>query len=102
MRSDLQGAADAGALAGAGMILNGTDIADATARRFTSSNLNNKGVSSGVDHSVNVEIGNWNADLRLFIPAGIPQDAVKVVATANSTPLFFGREVWGGWGRNAG
>jgi Mg-chelatase subunit ChlD len=91
VRSDLQGAVDAGALAGAGSLLEGADVAAANAQRFTDSNLNNGGVSIGKDNNVLIEVGNWNTKLQLFTPGGKPQDAVRVTAKANRTPLFFGR-----------
>jgi Flp pilus assembly protein TadG len=43
VKGDLQTAADAGALAGSGVLPDGADAAESTARQFATSNLNNHG-----------------------------------------------------------
>ncbi len=93
VKGDLQGAVDSGALAGTGVLPDGEDVAEATALKFTTSNLNNRGVRVGAESTVDVQVGHWNSTARTFTPGGSPQDAVKVIATAHDTPLFFGRAV---------
>lgn len=96
VRGDLQGAADAGALAGAGVLLEGDDTAVATATRFAQSNLNNRGVQGGPRQQVDVAIGHWDVTSRVFTPGGNPHDAVQVTAESREASMFFGRI----WGRN--
>jgi Mg-chelatase subunit ChlD len=93
VRSDLQTAADAGALAGTGVLPSGGDAAVSVARQYAATNLNNRGVQVGARTEVDVQLGNWNSNNRRFTPGGRPQDAVKVTTTAQDTPLFFGRSM---------
>jgi Mg-chelatase subunit ChlD len=96
VKGDLQAAADAGALAGTGMLPDGEDIAESTARRFANTNLNNRGVNVGNSNAVDVQLGSWSTAARTFTPGGVPVDAVQVTTTAQDTPLFFGRVAGGG------
>lgn len=96
VKGDLQAAADAGALAGTGLLPDGADVAESTARQFANSNLNNRGVRVGSGGAVDVEVGSWNVTTRIFTPGGEPQDAVRVTTRAQDTPLFFARAVGNG------
>jgi hypothetical protein len=94
VKADLQGAVDAGALAGSGVILDGASEATSTAKRFTDLNLTNSGVpvrANGQD--VTVELGHWDFKSRVFHPSQDPLDAVKVTARVDNASLFFGRVV---------
>lgn len=93
VKGDLQAAADAGALAGTGVLLEGDDAAITTAQKYVSSNMNNRGTSSGKKNHADVEVGHWNSKSRIFVAGGEPRDAVRVVAVAEESPLFFGRAV---------
>jgi Mg-chelatase subunit ChlD len=91
VKADLQAAADSGALAGTGMLLEGERVAEEAATRFTQTNMNNQGVMVGTKNEIDVQTGHWSTTSRTFIPGGQPRDAVKVIATANDASLFFGR-----------
>lgn len=91
VRTDLQAAVDAGALAGAGVLLDGPAATFDTGRKFTEWNLNNQGVqTTGRQADVDVQIGHWDKELRAFSPGGRPRDAVRVTAELEKASLFFG------------
>jgi Flp pilus assembly protein TadG/uncharacterized protein YegL len=96
VKADLQSAVDAGALAGGGALVSGTDAAVDAAEQFTNLNLNNSGVqvSSG-SHNVQVDLGNWNSKNRLFRDGVTPQNAVRVTVQVNNAGLFFGKAFGG-------
>jgi Mg-chelatase subunit ChlD len=90
VKADLQGAVDAGALAGSGTLLEGKGKAANTAQRFAELNLDSSG---SVKQKVEVQTGHWDTQSRLFVPGGEPLDAVKVIARVDNASLFFGRAV---------
>lgn len=96
VKADLQTAADAGALAGAGMLMEGEHDATACAKKYAASNLNNQGVRVEKSNKIQVEIGHWNTASREFIPGGRPRDAVQVITTSNNSSLFFNKIASGG------
>lgn len=95
VKGDLQAAADAGALAGTGMIFEEKKERDvvAIAQRFAEMNFNNQGVMVGTKNQIDVQVGHWDAESRRFIPQSTPRDAVQVIASSKDSPLFFGRAV---------
>src|SRR5688572_8569599 len=68
VKTDLQAAADSGALAGTGMLLEGDRMAEETATRFTQTNMNNQGVIVGKKNKIEVQTGHWSTSSRMFIP----------------------------------
>lgn len=90
VKADLQSAADAGALAGAGLVLEGDKKATNAAEKFAASNMNNDGVHVGDRNKIKVETGHWDTVARRFIPGGRPRDAVEVVTSSRNSSLFFG------------
>jgi Mg-chelatase subunit ChlD len=91
VRTDLQAAADAAALAGTGVILDGESKAIATADRYARLNLNNQGVRTNGKPNVDVQVGNWNRSNRTFRPGRRPLNSVKVVTRMENNSLFFAR-----------
>lgn len=82
-RTDLQSAADAASLAGAGRLAVGDTAAREEAQKFFLGNLN--------DDSTNLEVatGFWNRTTRQFNAGGLPRNAVSVSANSNDRTLFF-------------
>lgn len=88
-QTDLQRAVDAGALAGAGTIAEGTDAADSAVRRFIMANS-----VAGQDvrnEDIEVETGHWDDERGVFVPATVLPSAIRARATARNLPYFFGR-----------
>ena len=88
-RGDLQRAADSGALAGAGKLIDGVPVATATARDFV--RLNPSGGRTLTDGEISVDVGRWDRNSRAFLDGQTPFDAVRVTTRQDNTPLFFGR-----------
>jgi Mg-chelatase subunit ChlD len=87
VRTELQCAADAGALAGAAEMTASRGKAIAAARDFVQRNVD-------VETSdINVQMGRWDRDSRNFVPGQNPADALLVTVRQPETPLFFGRIV---------
>jgi Mg-chelatase subunit ChlD len=85
VRTELQCAADAGALAGAAEMTASRSKGVAAAREFVQRNV-------AVDDSdVEIEMGRWDRDSRSFAPGQNPADALRVVVRQPETPLFFAR-----------
>lgn len=89
VRTQLQSAADAAALAGGAAIPQGTDAARAEAVKFA---LLNSGSNDlfGATH-VTSTFGSWNRDLRVFTPNAPLPNAMQVTITNTPQPYFFGR-----------
>ena len=85
-KNELQTASDAGALAGAIQLLQGSETFEDTARMYSSRNLVEQ---SGID-SVEVEWGVWMPTERQFVAGGEPKDAVRVT-TRHPLPLSLAR-----------
>lgn len=83
VRTELQSAADAGALAGAAELPAGVDKAKKAAQTFVEEN-----VDAG---SVKSRAGRWDASKRVFVANQPPRDAFEVTVYQPETPLFFGR-----------
>ncbi|MDA1053481.1 MAG: VWA domain-containing protein [Planctomycetota bacterium] len=90
VRTDMQTAADAGALAGAGELANGQQAAEVAARKYVMSNAETRPGVSDADIATNISVGHWDRGQRSFTKDQTPLNAVKVVADRNNAPLFFG------------
>ena len=87
-RTEAQRAADAGALAGAGSLADGVQVAEQQARDFTQRNaIGRKNLTNA---GINVEFGLWNRQGRTFTQSLQAPDAVKVTARRTGASLFFG------------
>jgi Mg-chelatase subunit ChlD len=89
VRTDMQCAADAGALAGAGELPNGQQAAQTAARDFVVRNATMNSSVAASDIATTVEIGNWDSPSRSFSINQAPLNAVRVVGQRNNAPLFF-------------
>jgi Mg-chelatase subunit ChlD len=91
VKTDLQAAADAAALAGTGVILDGESKAIQTADRYARLNLNSPGVVANGKQKIDVQVGNWNLSNRSFQAGRRPFNSVKVIASLQNNSLFFAR-----------
>lgn len=93
VRSQLQGAVDAGALAASLRLRSDPadlEAAEAAAREFV--RLNRVGwLVSVPEKAIDVEVGKWDADTRTFVATADDPDAVRVFARQDDEPLFFAR-----------
>jgi Mg-chelatase subunit ChlD len=85
VRTELQCAADAGALAGAAELAGGMTGATSAAQDFVQRNV------SVDDADIDVAMGRWDRDSRTFAAGQNPHDALQVVVRQPQAPLFFGR-----------
>ena len=87
-RTELQAATDSAAYAGAGALINGTTAATAEAQEFyTSNRAAGKQLTAS---TAAITFGIWNTTTRIFSATNSQPNAVKVVSTLPSNPLFFG------------
>lgn len=105
VRTELKRATDAAALAGAGALPEGTDVAYYRAVDFLLRNpVANRFVPGEEDRlerleswlaahpeAVQFEVGHWNPVTREFVPSLDHPSAVRFVANFQGAPLFFGR-----------
>ncbi len=97
-RTRLQNAADAGATAGARQLKVPADV-PTTAITLAKANVpegNDARLRDNVLKAADIVQGNWNGTTRVFTPAGVPNNAVRVTtrfAAANGNPhkLIFGK-----------
>ena len=87
--TELQRATDAGALAGAGMLVNGTQEAEAVVRDYVKQNL--VGATTVTDNDIVVEFGQWDDTAKTFTLGGTLPSAVRVTVNRPDQPLFFAR-----------
>ncbi len=91
VRSQLQTAVDAGALAGSLQLKqNPTDIAaaQAAARDFVARNRVGFMVTVPED-AITVQVGGWDVTTRVFDTQAVKSDAISVSATQSNEPFFF-------------
>ena len=90
VRTEMQRAVDSGAMAGAGVMVDGTSLAEAEAKKFVQLNL--AGAKKVANNNITVEFGQWDTTARTFTAGGnqVPS-AIRVSATNPALPLFFGR-----------
>ena len=93
VRSQLQTAVDAGALAAALRLRNDQkDIPAAIAAGQQFVQLNRAGVFLTVpEKAITIQSGTWNATTRTFAPGINPPDAIQVSGTLENEPFFFGK-----------
>ncbi|MCS7239577.1 MAG: pilus assembly protein TadG-related protein, partial [Thermoguttaceae bacterium] len=105
VRTELKRATDAAALAGAGMLPQGADVAYLHAVDFLLRNpVANQWIIGEENRqerleaylrahpeAVQFETGHWDPVKRVFTPSGDRPSAVRVVANFRGAPLFFGR-----------
>ena len=88
VRTELQRSVDAGALAGAGMLVQGSSQADTAVREYIQKNtVGNQTVQAG---DITVETGHWDNASETFTPSNQLPSAVRVRAVRNGQGLFFG------------
>ena len=89
VQSELDRAVDAGALAGAGTLVDGQTEANQSVYEFIA--LNPVGNNTLTPEEVEIVTGEWNADLRSFLPNTESPSAIRVRAQRIGQPLFFAR-----------
>ncbi|MEQ1827470.1 MAG: TadG family pilus assembly protein [Pirellula sp.] len=93
VRSQLQTAVDAGALAASLRLRdNRTDVPAAIAAAQQFVQLNRVGAYTTVPaDAITIQPGRWDATGRVFEPGANPPDAIQVSGTLDKEPFFFGR-----------
>lgn len=89
VNTELQRAADAGALAGAGMLIQGSQAAEAATREYVIANM--VGGRDVNDAEIVFETGHWDPNTRSFAASAILPSAIKVTVIREDQPLFFAR-----------
>jgi len=86
-RTDIQRSVDCGALAGAGMLVDGEDAAIAAVHSYVQAN---RVTGSPVEtEQIEIETGSWDETTRTLVPATSYPSAVRVVARMQNRQLFF-------------
>ncbi|MCS7304319.1 MAG: VWA domain-containing protein [Thermoguttaceae bacterium] len=88
-RTELQAAADAAALAGAGAAAEGKSAATQAVYRFAS--MHTAAGQSIRPEQVQIRYGLWDKNARVFVPSSTECSAVEVTIRSVDRPLFFGR-----------
>jgi len=88
-RAALQRAVDAGVLAGTGALEQGASNAQETIVEYVQKNT--VGSRSVEADEIQIELGTWNEQRRVFEPGGSSPSAVRVFAELEDHPLFFAR-----------
>ncbi len=86
---ELKRAVDAGALAGAGALVEGKSKAKAQAYSYVS--RNSVAAEALELEDVEVYLGEWDADTRTFRQTSSQPSAIRVVATRKEAPFFFAK-----------
>ncbi|MCC7085254.1 MAG: TadE/TadG family protein [Pirellulales bacterium] len=88
-QTELRRATDAGALAGAGKLVDGVDAARPVVVDFVQRNL----VGARTPESANIQVtaGAWDSTTRTFQESNESPSALRVVVSHPNQPLFFGR-----------
>ncbi|MFV2065723.1 MAG: VWA domain-containing protein [Pirellulales bacterium] len=89
VQTDLQRSVDAGALAGAGVLVNGTQVAEQMVMNYIQ--MNKVATKAVAASDVVIETGTWNETTRAFSPVaqGVVPSAIRVRAQRNNEGLFF-------------
>ena len=87
VKTEMDRAVDAGALAGASALPSGQTDAEAAARSIVAMNL--VGNTSLAGEQVEVTMGHWDVNQHHFTPDSNAPSAVKVSALKDDAPLFF-------------
>jgi uncharacterized protein YegL len=85
-RTELQGAADAAALAGVAKLPLGEGAAVGEAEFYAGQNI-----TANRPPAITTTVGQWDEGSRAFNPGVAPFDAVQVQVVSQKQPLFFGR-----------
>jgi len=107
VKTELKRATDAAALAGAGELVHGGDVAQLEAFQFLARNrIAGRAISDDPNWQQNlaqllahyqnegnflVELGHWDPQQRVFQQSSVLPSAIRVVATERDLPLFFGK-----------
>lgn len=93
VRSQLQTAVDAGALAAGLQLREDPDDVDAAlAAGLAFVQQNRAGAFVTVpEEAITIQAGNWSSATRSFTPGGSVPDAIQVSGTLDKEPLFFGK-----------
>jgi hypothetical protein len=89
VRTELQRAADAGAMAGAGGLIDGVAAAEAEAWRFVE--MNYAAAHAIKREEVTIEFGEWDKTARQFTVNPAEASAVRVRIQQGDNSVFFGR-----------
>jgi len=89
IKTELKRAADAGALAGAGRLVDGQSAALAEVQQFVQMNLVGNEPVDGAD--LQIEFGQWDSTNNAFSAGGSVPSAVRVHLDRSDQPLFFAR-----------
>jgi hypothetical protein len=88
-KTELSRAVDAGALAGVGVLPQGSAATIPVVRQYVKANI--VGARAVKDEEILVEVGHWNSDTKTFVPSEDRPSALRVVVQRPNQPLFFGR-----------
>ena len=111
VRTELKRSTDAAALAGAGVLVEGADVAELLAFEYLARNpIGGNNLAAGSDWAENlpnlladnqdsfqVEVGHWDPDTRTFTPSDLEPSSIKVTAIHRDASLFFGRVIHPTW-----
>jgi len=103
VQTEMKRATDAAALAGAGTLIEGSDVAELRAFEFIARNpvgaQNLMEDENWLDQlevlyqqhadEIDVKVGQWNPEQRVFSESSIMPSTIQVTATQPSTPFFF-------------
>ena len=85
-RTELQGAADAAALAGVAKLPLGESEASSTASEYV-----NRNIATNKPPAITTTAGQWSVKTNSFVPGKSPFDALQVQVDSKNQALFFGR-----------
>jgi hypothetical protein len=88
-KTELSRAVDAGALAGVGVLPQGSAATIPVVRQYVKANI--VGAREIKDDEILVEVGHWDAQTKTFTPSDEYPSALRVVVQRPKQPLFFGR-----------
>ncbi len=87
-KTELSRAVDAGALAGVGVLPQGSAVTTPVVRQYVKANL--VGARQVKDEEIQVETGHWDAQAHRFVVSDERPSALRVVVQRPKQPLFFG------------
>ena len=88
-KTELSRAVDAGALAGVGVLPQGSAATIPVVRQYVKANI--VGARGVKDEEILVEVGHWDSQTRTFTPSEDRPSALRVVVQRPNQPLFFGK-----------
>jgi len=105
VKTELQRTVDSGALAGAGMLVEGPTAATTEVMDFIELNKvggsdfnfetgdegGKPGIGNGTHDEIEIETGNWDPGTKSFVVSNVLPSAIRVQITRSNQPLFFGR-----------